>query len=1319
VFTATNLQLPQESISWYQSAAKVERQRLFGRGLIPAFLALMLAILWMTLPSKDLSERLAHAERSDLLTVAYLRTWLVAKPNEWPLYLTLAKHHMLLGDTKEAIAALEQLKKFAGNDESTLELRIQAAMMKIQVLERKAFTLNSSSLERHTLLNLVRDELQMLVNQPLTSSQLSELTEIALSIGDTESLRALFRRVLAKAGAMQSESWFNNQAKIAMGLGEYSIAIDLAWRAFALARTDATRLEAFFIATHYVRAGDLLKAQIESIDKRASRLPPTRSVLEFMIRLAMAAGRTDIAEKYAYRLLQFSAFERLQKNATGQHDFSIVRVTTAIAPNERTEPLSKPAQTPHLVFDDEAYTLAFNVFIANRNQKDALIVAETAVKQTPTNLVWRKRLAQLGDWMNKPQLALEHWRYLAEHDHSSASWENVKRLAIGLNDNDANLGYIRWQIRTNPSNVSLDLVYSTQLENMGQPEQAIQWLESKLRERGNKGQERIVDGLVALAVRTENFDMEIAWLQYAIKHYGTDFKKIERIAWLQIVLGKNDLAWATLDKLIDFSEGSQKLKAPASFWRLYIGMANGQGKIDKVLKAYAELTTSNSLSPQDWYDVLSLVEARSIQGANSILQYLTQQRIGNQRELLQRLFLSYLQMGQLDKVNELLTTLEPAQKTAFESNPLFLKLRANYYQSVGLSALAAADLRKIVSSDPFDDSSKAALVWIQIANRDLQPLTQSLRRWDKQAKKDQDLSGAFAAAYMTLNQPQKAIPFLKLKSKSQRDYLWNLAYADALSQIGFQDMAWSIRRHVWLQVAPKANMLNDSNFSKQQTIASLAMQFATGDASKNLVRQVFLNASLRSTDPTQLRTESVPEQLTTLPAITALISSSALLAETDEKGSTELNASETPSQRQQTKTGAKELALSYLMSSEQLDAARAWLLSRYADELSKPAWAQLTLALDQKDQLSLMRLLDDVPDWLPRMDRIEALKQTKQYAQAQTLAFQTLEERPWNDTAHQLLSDLLLLSPSMLRYNATKGSQAGLKYLEHHLDGKLKLSGRHSLKLQVDSTALTTQNTSILGISASQSKHISLGINSLHENSISNLFLTNLQSLRSVSGAKGDWLAKYGALNLNLSGGFHQIPLELPTLRIGGLKNYLNINATYNPTARDYFSATVGVSQFQDQDKTSLAKGSIYSLEYGHRLRIDYPDITIKTILSSSQYRQQASAANSTIVPLLAPGGVNNPDPLKIFIPQGSNEFGINLSVGQSARSTYSRAFRPFAEFGLRQNSISGVGYNAGIGLTTSILGADFLSIYLSGASKTPGVTKGKSEIGISYQYFF
>ena len=68
-----------ETASWYQSTADHRRQNLFAPGIIPLFAASLLIILWMALPSKELAERLAHVQRSDLLTIAYLKAWLAAK----------------------------------------------------------------------------------------------------------------------------------------------------------------------------------------------------------------------------------------------------------------------------------------------------------------------------------------------------------------------------------------------------------------------------------------------------------------------------------------------------------------------------------------------------------------------------------------------------------------------------------------------------------------------------------------------------------------------------------------------------------------------------------------------------------------------------------------------------------------------------------------------------------------------------------------------------------------------------------------------------------------------------------------------------------------------------------------------------------------------------------------------------------------------------------------------------------------------------------------------------------------------------------------
>ncbi|MEQ1463832.1 hypothetical protein, partial [Salmonella enterica] len=52
----------------------------------------------------------------------------------------------------------------------------------------------------------------------------------------------------------------------------------------------------------------------------------------------------------------------------------------------------------------------------------------------------------------------------------------------------------------------------------------------------------------------------------------------------------------------------------------------------------------------------------------------------------------------------------------------------------------------------------------------------------------------------------------------------------------------------------------------------------------------------------------------------------------------------------------KELKLAYLLSNEAYDAAHAWLLANYAQSLSQPSWARLSLALAEEDHQSMQNL---------------------------------------------------------------------------------------------------------------------------------------------------------------------------------------------------------------------------------------------------------------------------------------------------------------------------------------------------------------------------
>ena len=143
--TRSRLRLP-ETGPWYQSAADHRRQRLFHAGVVPLFAGALALVLLLAFPSQDLSNKLARAERTDLLTISYLRAWLSAKPDDWPLHLTLARHLALIGRYDEALGALDAIR---GSDR---ELRRAAEHQRLVVIERKAWSLPEDSPLRAELL---------------------------------------------------------------------------------------------------------------------------------------------------------------------------------------------------------------------------------------------------------------------------------------------------------------------------------------------------------------------------------------------------------------------------------------------------------------------------------------------------------------------------------------------------------------------------------------------------------------------------------------------------------------------------------------------------------------------------------------------------------------------------------------------------------------------------------------------------------------------------------------------------------------------------------------------------------------------------------------------------------------------------------------------------------------------------------------------------------------------------------------------------------------------------------------------------------------
>ena len=99
----------------------------------------------------------------------------------------------------------------------------------------------------------------------------------------------------------------------------------------------------------------------------------------------------------------------------------------------------------------------------------------------------------------------------------------------------------------------------------------------------------------------------------------------------------------------------------------------------------------------------------------------------------------------------------------------------------------------------------------------------------------------------------------------------------------------------------------------------------------------------------------------------------------------------------------QELVLSWMLSTEQFDAARLWLWRNYARQLSRPYWAELSLALVQDDVETMQELLTKHADQLPMYDRIHAARRIDNIRLAQHFAFESQERHPDD---YQLYRDL-------------------------------------------------------------------------------------------------------------------------------------------------------------------------------------------------------------------------------------------------------------------------------------------------------------------------
>jgi polysaccharide biosynthesis protein PelB len=1398
--TTASLKLSKKA--WYKSAANNSRKRLFPAGLASFLAGLLLWLLWLMVPTKTLQHQLGAAKQSDALTIAYMKTWILADPTDSDMRFLLARHLFIAGRYDEGLKLAELLITEARTAPNKVELLHNTQLLKLSVIEARAFAVEASDPRRAELLNEARTWLATMVASTNDKIMLGAYLRRSMALDDL----ALTKQVLAKinpgryrkdpsvAAAVQSEpaisalesevDTLNPQdgeiqrtvrdllntpearGRDAVANGRWQEAADIYWGMYDHSRNPKARKDLLLLLVRNEQWGNRLTQFFTALDTRLVGLPTDRELLKKLAKLALAANRLDIAEKFVRQLMQFSelkaiptllleALSRLNPissayaadpndKGTAKDDAKWIAHTTqrdwetSATSIKREEP-----PLPKATFDDEAFLIAYQVFMAKANQEDAYKVAALAVKQMPKHGEWRHRLAQVAEWTQRPDEALLHWHYLAQNFAEVSTptkdsknpltldlaWSNVKRLAAALNHLPSLILALEYEQNLRPKDLELDRAILRIEEKLGKTEHAISRLQKRIKALGAPHHRDLLEELLALASRLHNADLLLETATQINSSYGQDISRAVLVANTHAERGNLQAAFDSLVAVESLARNRSLLSAELDrkirYWSTLGDYARGLQKAALATEALSQALEIGSAQLTDYEQLASLLEEKSVtQAAAVTFQIFLQDR---KMATFKRAAISWLEGDAIQELSTAMDYLSEDQRQELLRSIDFLKARATYFQAHGRFQEALSDYLSAIRIEPESTGLRVGLVWLLIAAKKAPLLDQLLKQWHTVAIKDPAYWGAFGAAHLTLGEPHRALPFFARQARSNDDYLWRMSYADALENAGQPDPAWTLRRKAWTELQKTPNKELYTRPDTRDRVLALALQFAPADSAKKLLASLVKDRELKTTRLNK-SPYAVQDGTTGLAGGVAALTSSQVLAESvrrtlrdtsfvGESKSKFLTRDERI-ERTEERSSASEIALSYLLSKEGLESAQAWLLMRYANALSRPAWANLSVALATQDKAQIARLLDDVSDWLPRYDRVEAMKQVGRTAAAQTSAFETLASRPDNQEAYRSFLSTLSDDVSGASISSASGKFSDLSFHDTTLSAAWRFNQRWTISSLISKGQLNWENPpGLLGTRLPlATQKLSLGVKAVIDKGYVFGNMERHQLLRDFTAFQGEWQAGLAhGWNVNLKLAHHVPASETPALRLAGMKDYMQARVSHQLTGRDLASLSLGAARYLTQAGTSLGSGFNFRLEYSHQIEKLQPGWTLKAELARVQFNRRSGT--DKVTDLITPPAYHQPS--EFFLPNSYTQADIYLSTSESSRPQGRGPLQPFAQLGLRYNSLTGAGYNLRAGVAGSVLGHDSNLFYVQSSSATPGSSHGSIEIGLKYNYFF
>ncbi len=1317
-----------------------KRPRIVPTWLIYTLAGVVVATMYGVSPRGGLRQRVASVGKPSELSVAYLEAWSKVRPDNAEFLSLLGAQYLYLGRTDDAGRIAERMERLGSDD-----MLRSAMMLRLSVTEQRTFAIPEDDPRRAPALENLRARLTQAAKLPWAPRDLEWLAQRSAAVGMPDLAAHLYARLSANDPDGRNK-WDTQITRYALQVGDYRAAADAWFRQEAAAQTRDEQRRCFVAGIRTLQSGNLLNDALTAADAHLGPLADDPATLVVLLNLARAANRPDAVDRYAKLLAKYAAAEptsppgehvravaqaayaymdgpvaygrgaalvslrAAMRAAAGEEQgrVRVIRVAAAAAPQAASstqgartaDNLSRDA----IRSDPSVANVVFQAFVESGDLASAQKIAAQQVQRDPRSVEWVKRLAQVAEWNRDPSLALKSWLDYAQLSNDQVGWQNVLRIAPMLDDDEAYLTALVHEARATPSDLKLIDNVTATYERLGRPDDGLAFLRSLPRAQNADALDQRIG---QLAERAGHDDQALATYRAVQARHPNDANAALRTA--SVLYRQGDYR-ASLAALKTARAGAKD--TDEDFWRNYAELARLLQLDDDANEAYRHLIASGAATPEDLGDMTYFYDPYPIDaGRVAELRY----RRDHTVRALQDAIFYYTDAQAMDRIAFLLASLSPEELKAAEASPALLGVRAEYYRLINEPQKALADLKRAVDLPGASSDLRAAYLWTLVDYGSDGDLREALKRWRGSADQSSALWEPYAAAEMRLNRPVAALEYLRRQSAMMsRDPLWLLTYADAQEQAGHDGLAWSIRKKVWLQLQQ-----DEARLVKLHGAQRAAMRGRTAQDAETLEdlrgRRVTLSAEYATGDESAALLDSLmsakPASADNAAARRTMIGAARGLP-----GGAPLDGAGLPVNARVRGAVAKDVAVAWAMSKESNPLAKRWLAQQYAERLSRPVDAQLTIALAESDIPTMERLLAQERSRLPVNDRIDATIAVDRPDRAQQLAFDALDGAPEDTDLHTRVTETTLDWPQFIGADVENHIEHPLDYVETTLAASRKVAERYLVG--VTAVQHFQHSTDITQLTNVPSVDRWLNIYGERRTRDTSFMITGGRRVGSAAFYTLDLAADFGRnspLTLGVRAGRNQVADENQALLVGGMKDNLIGDFTYRATERITFTGSIEADRFYSQARNYIGSGVLSTGEVSYRIRTNYPDYTVRALITHGGYG--ASGQADALMTRLLPAALQPASP-QDFMPDTYTQYGFFFGFGDESLEQYTHAWRPFFDVGIVHDSIQGWGPDVSLGIAGTVFGGDHAAVFLQ-HQRVSKIGTPVTVLGARYRWFY